>query len=57
MEPTYHEGYCVKCKAKRTFEEAEVSVMKNGANMAKGKCPTCNTTVTRILPKPKADAS
>lgn len=54
MEPTYHEGYCVKCKQKQTFEEAEVGTMKNGASMAKGPCPVCGTTVCRILPKPKS---
>lgn len=48
-------GYCVKCKDKRDFE-GEVSVTKSGANMAKGPCPVCGTTVCRILPKKKATA-
>lgn len=51
MEPIQHQGYCVKCKEKRTFEEAEVKTLANGASMAKGKCPECGCTVTRILPK------
>jgi hypothetical protein len=48
-----YEGYCVKCKEKRTFE-GNVEVSKTGMEMAKGKCPVCNTTVNRILGKAKA---
>ncbi|MDA9912959.1 DUF5679 domain-containing protein [Candidatus Nanopelagicales bacterium] len=47
------EAYCVKCKAKRDFT-GEVSVNAKGTRMAKGKCPECNTTVTRILGKAKS---
>lgn len=43
------EAYCVKCKEKREFT-GEVHET-NGRRMAKGKCPVCNTTVTRILGK------
>ncbi len=43
------EAYCVKCKEKREFS-GEVH-QTNGRRMAKGKCPVCNTTVTRILGK------
>ncbi|MFA7267454.1 MAG: DUF5679 domain-containing protein [Candidatus Nanopelagicales bacterium] len=43
------EAYCVKCKEKRAFS-GEVHET-NGRRMAKGKCPVCNTTVTRILGK------
>jgi len=50
-----YEGYCVKCKEKRSFE-GEVAVSKTGMEMAKGKCPTCGTTVNRILGKAKAKA-
>ena len=40
------EFYCVKCKEKR---EAEGNVVEtNGRRMAKGKCPVCGTTLTRI---------
>lgn len=48
-----YEGYCVKCKTKRSFE-GEVSEMKNGGNMAKGPCPECGTNVCRMLGKAKA---
>lgn len=42
------EGYCVKCKAKREFSGL-VTLSANGKRIAKGACPTCGTTVTRIL--------
>ncbi|HEY0559470.1 MAG: uncharacterized protein JWM48_1214 [Mycobacterium sp.] len=45
-----YEGYCVKCREKRTFD-GEVNVSESGRRMAKGKCPVCGTTVTRILGK------
>lgn len=41
------EAYCVKCKEKRAF--AGEVYETNGRRMAKGKCPVCNITVTRIL--------
>ncbi len=45
-----YEAYCVKCKAKRTYEGTEVT-LKNGRKAAKGTCPVCGTTVMRILGK------
>jgi hypothetical protein len=45
-----YEGYCVKEKAKREFE-GEIIIMKNGRRAAKGKCPSCGTTIMRILGK------
>ena len=54
-DPNTYTGYCVKCKEKRSFpkDTATLSTMKNGAGMAKGKCPTCGTTVCAIQPKAK----
>ena len=50
MAETYEgEGYCVKCKTKRP-RNGEVHET-NGRRIAKGKCPECGTTVTRILGK------
>jgi hypothetical protein len=48
------EGYCVKCKTKRSIKGAEVVTTKNGRKMAKGTCPVCGTTVTRFLPSKEA---
>jgi hypothetical protein len=45
-----YEGYCVKDKRKVQFE-GEVVTLKNGRRAAKGKCPSCGTTVMRILGK------
>ena len=45
-----YNGYCVKCKEKRDFD-GEITETKTGMQMAKGKCPTCGTTVNRILGK------
>ena len=44
------EGYCVKCREKRTIKDGEVVTTKTGRRMAKGKCPECGTTVNRFLP-------
>lgn len=43
------EGYCIKCRTKRTIKEGAVVTTANGRRMAKGKCPECGTTVTRFL--------
>lgn len=48
-----YEGYCVKDKKKVQFE-GEVVTLKNGRQAAKGKCPSCGTTVMRILGKAQA---
>lgn len=43
------EGYCVKCRTKRTVKEGTVTKTSKGRPMAKGACPECGTTVTRFL--------
>jgi hypothetical protein len=45
------EGYCVKCKTKRTVKNGQVVTTQKGRRMAKGTCPTCGTTVNKFLPK------
>lgn len=52
-QETYN-GYCVKCKAKQDFVATEFGTMKNGAGMAKGRCPVCDTKICRLLPKSKS---
>ena len=42
------EGYCVKCKAKKTIK-GEVKTTVNGHNAVKGKCPTCGTSIFRFV--------
>ena len=47
------EGYCVKCKAKRTMKnEAKTEIKKKGGGTRpamKGTCPVCGTGMFRIL--------
>lgn len=43
------EAYCVKCKAKVEMQNGEETTTKRGTKMMKGKCPTCGTTVCRIV--------
>lgn len=43
------EGYCVKCREKRSIKNATIEATKTGRKMAKGVCPVCGTTVTRFL--------
>lgn len=43
-----HEGYCVKCRAKREFEGHEVE-LANGRRAAQGTCPVCGTKMNRML--------
>jgi hypothetical protein len=43
------EGYCVKCRTKRTIKQGEVVTTSKGRPMAKGACPECGTTVSRFL--------
>lgn len=45
------EGYCVKCREKRTIKNGRVEKSESGRRMAKGTCPVCGTNVTRFLPK------
>ncbi|KKR19961.1 MAG: hypothetical protein UT48_C0025G0003 [Parcubacteria group bacterium GW2011_GWE2_39_37] len=49
------EAYCVKCKAKREMIDAQEVEMKGKGEVKrkamKGKCPTCGTSMFRILGK------
>ena len=46
---TMHEGYCVKCKAKKPIANGVEEVMKNGRKAVKGTCPTCGVVMFKIL--------
>lgn len=49
------EAYCVKCKIKREMSEPVEVEMKGRGEVKrkamKGKCPTCSTTMFRIMGK------
>jgi len=50
------EGYCVKCKKKGVkVKDPVVNQTARGGYMAKGKCPTCGTTVCAMMSKEKAE--
>jgi len=42
------DGYCVKCKTKRTMKDEKRVTMKNGKPATKGTCPVCGTTMYKI---------
>lgn len=46
-------GYCVKCRAKKEFVDAQEVKMKNGRPALKGKCVDCGTGMYKILPTKK----
>lgn len=48
------EGYCVKCRTKRTVKNGTVKETSNGRKMAQGPCPVCKTKVTRFLSSKQA---
>lgn len=50
------EGYCVKCRQKRSIKNATVEKTSSGRPMAKGICPVCGTKVTRFLSSKEAGA-
>ena len=41
------EGYCVKCKTKRTMKDDRRITMKNGKAATQGTCPVCGTKMFR----------
>lgn len=42
------EGYCVKCKTKRTMKDDRRITMKNGKPATQGTCPVCGTKMFKI---------
>jgi hypothetical protein len=50
------EGYCVKCRQKRSIKNGTVEKTKSGRYMVSGKCPVCGTKVTRFLSNKEAGA-
>ena len=42
-------AYCVKCKAKRNMQNAQIVTAKNGRRQAKGTCPECGTKMNLFL--------
>lgn len=42
-------AYCVKCRRKQTMVNPVHKVAKNGTPMVQGRCPKCDTTMTRFV--------
>ena len=42
-------GWCLKCQDHRKMKEAEKTVLKNGRNAVKGKCPKCGTGMFKFV--------
>lgn len=53
LQNVEHEGFCVKCRDKRTVVTAGEATHKNGMKSIYGSCPDCNTNVHRFMPKEK----
>ncbi len=53
MAAKAYEGRCMKCKKQVKIKAGKKTVTKNKMEMIKGKCPTCDTTVCRIIGKAK----
>jgi transcription initiation factor IIE alpha subunit len=48
-----YEAYCVKCKAKRVMQDAQVITNDKGRRVAKGTCPQCGTKMNLFLKSEK----
>jgi pimeloyl-ACP methyl ester carboxylesterase len=46
-----YEAYCVKCKVKRSVQNASRTVTKNGRNAIEGICPVCGIRLFRFTGK------
>ncbi len=44
-------GYCVRCRAKKEVETWKMVVGKSGTLMLREPCPTCGTSMTKIVGK------
>ncbi len=49
------QAYCVKCKKKGVeMQDPAIHTTAKGGKMAKGKCPTCSTTMCAMMSKENA---
>ena len=48
MPPQETIGYCVKCREKRTLQDAEPVYTSAGTPATRGKCPVCGTAMFRM---------
>ena len=50
-------AYCMKCKAERTIQNAQIAMTKNGRPAANGACPVCGTKMFKFLPSSYKDVA
>ena len=50
-------AYCMKCKAERTIQNAQITMTKNGRPAANGVCPVCGTKMFKFLPSSYKDVA
>jgi hypothetical protein len=43
--------YCVKCNGEKTVIQRSPAIFRNGSVAVKGKCPSCDTDVYKIVNK------
>ena len=49
-------AYCMKCRKKGVeMNDPAIHKTKKGGFMAKGPCPTCNTTICLMMSKDNAE--
>lgn len=49
------EARCMKCKEAKEMKNPEIVQTARGGYMAKGKCPTCGTTMCAMMSKDNAE--
>jgi hypothetical protein len=50
LRPPIYEGYCFRCKTRKTIQDATETRMKNGRPVVTGICITCGTKIWKLLP-------
>jgi hypothetical protein len=44
------EGYCMRCRTRRTMAGVSVEITESGRRGARGTCPVCGVTMFKFLP-------
>lgn len=49
------EGFCLKCRERKTMVGILLTTMGNGTPAIRGECPDCRTKIYKLLPKRDRD--
>ena len=44
------DGYCMRCKTRRTISDPRIEISENGRTAARGTCPVCGASMYKFLP-------